>query len=408
MCGFMRRVANLAAGGLWLLCLATTVVAAPVVDAVRIGDYQTRSRFVVDLSGPVSFKIFTLANPYRVVIDLPEVAWRIKSKDTPRGKRITGYRLGLFQAGNSRIVMDVAKPVKIAKAFLLAPSGSYGHRLVIDLADVTPEAFLRTIRRAAPAKSPGRSEQAVVRTPPAVPQSKSKKPGNLKPLIAIDPGHGGVDPGAQGVRGSWEKAITLRVAQELRRQLIASRRYRVILTRNRDIFVRLRERIAIAQRAEADVFISLHADSIANRKLRGGSVYTLSEKASDKEAQALARKENKADIIAGVDLSDQSKTVTRILIDLRQRLTKNASVTLAKTLVDNLASTTKMLRRTHRFAGFAVLKAPEIPSVLIEMGYLSNRTDEKLLRNRGHQKKIAKAILVGIDAYIKQRMAFNR
>jgi N-acetylmuramoyl-L-alanine amidase len=156
------------------------------------------------------------------------------------------------------------------------------------------------------------------------------------------------------------------------------------------------------------VFISLHADSIANRKLRGGSVYTLSEKASDKEAQALASKENRADIIAGVDLSDQSKTVTRILIDLSQRLTKNASVTLAKTLVGNLASTTKMLRETHRFAGFAVLKAPEIPSVLIEMGYLSNRADEKLLRNKAHQKKIATAILVGIDAYMKQRLAFNR
>jgi N-acetylmuramoyl-L-alanine amidase len=408
MCGIMRRFANLAAGGLWLLCLATPVVAAPVVDAVRIGDYQTRSRFVVDLNGPVSFKVFTLADPYRVVIDLPEVVWRIKPKDMPRGKRITGYRLVLYQPGKSRIVMDVAKPIKIEKAFLLGPSGAYGHRLVIDLADITPEAFLRTNRRpvAAPAQSSRRNKSASVRPPQ--PPWKAKKLRNLKPLIAIDPGHGGVDPGARGVRGSWEKTITLSQARELRRQLIASGRYRVILTRGRDIFVRLRERIAIAQRAEADVFISLHADSIANRKLRGGSVYTLSEKASDKEAEALASKENKADIIAGVDFSDQSKTVTRILIDLSQRMTKNASVTLAKSLIDNLGSTTKMLRRTHRFAGFAVLKAPEIPSVLIEMGYLSNPTDEKLLRSKAHQKRIAKAILVGINAYIKQRLAFNR
>ena len=408
----MRRFANLAAGGLWLLCLAATVVAAPVVDAVRIGDYQTRSRFVVDLSGPVSFNVFTLADPYRVVIDLPEVAWRIKPKDMPRGKRITGYRLGLYQPGKSRIVMDVAKPVKIAKAFLLGPSGAYGHRLVIDLADTTPEAFRRALRRPvpAPAQSSRRNKSASIRPAPSPPPSppKPKKPSNLKPLIAIDPGHGGVDPGARGVRGSWEKTITLQLAQGLRRQLIASGRYRVILTRNRDIFVRLRKRIAIAQRADADVFISLHADSIANRKLRGGSVYTLSEKASDKEAQALASKENKADIIAGVDLSDQSKTVTRILIDLSQRLTKNASVTLAKSLVDNLGSTMKMLRRTHRFAGFAVLKAPEIPSVLIEMGYLSNQIDEKLLRSKAHQKRVAKAILVGIDAYIKKRLAFDR
>ena len=240
------------------------------------------------------------------------------------------------------------------------------------------------------------------------PAPEVRKPRNRLPLIAIDPGHGGVDPGARGVRGSWEKVLTLSMGKELRRQMLATGRYRVIMTRNRDIFVRLRERIAIAQRADADLFVSLHADSIDNRRVRGGSVYTLSEKASDREAEALANKENKADIIAGVDLSDQSETVARILIDLRQRLTKNDSVTLAKALVDNLSATTKMLRRTHRFAGFAVLKAPEIPSVLIEMGYLSNPADEKLLRDRRHQQRIARAIIAGVDAYFEKRQALYR
>lgn len=406
MCVALRRMIGLAAGTLWLVFFAVPVLAAPVVDSVRIGDYETRTRFVIDINEKISFKTFTLADPYRVVIDLPEVAWRINPKDAPRGKRITGYRFGLFQPGQSRIVMDVARPVKVSRAFLLEPSGAYGHRLVIDMTDVSSEAFLRSLRQQvmAPVRPSVQRPQPGVQTPPPA----VRKPRDRLPLIAIDPGHGGVDPGARGVRGSWEKALTLSVGKELRRQMLASGRYRVIMTRNRDIFVRLRERIAIAQRADADLFISLHADSIENRRVRGGSVYTLSEKASDREAEALANKENKADIIAGVDLSDQSETVARILIDLRQRLTKNASVTLAKTLVDNLGSTTKMLRRTHRFAGFAVLKAPEIPSVLIEMGYLSNPTDEKLLRNRRHQQRIARAIIAGVDAYFEKRQALSR
>ena len=406
MCVTLRRMIGLAAGTLWLVFFVFPAFAAPVVDSVRIGDYETRTRFVIDINEKISFKIFTLADPYRIVIDLPEVAWRIKPKDAPRGKRITGYRFGLFQPGQSRIVMDVARPVTVSRAFLLEPSGTYGHRLVVDLQDVTREAFLRSQREQVTAPE----GPSVHRPQPGVqaPAPEVRKPRNRLPLIAIDPGHGGVDPGARGVRGSWEKVLTLSMGKELRRQMLATGRYRVIMTRNRDIFVRLRERIAIAQRADADLFVSLHADSIDNRRVRGGSVYTLSEKASDREAEALANKENKADIIAGVDLSDQSETVARILIDLRQRLTKNDSVTLAKALVDNLSATTKMLRRTHRFAGFAVLKAPEIPSVLIEMGYLSNPADEKLLRDRRHQQRIARAIIAGVDAYFEKRQALYR
>ena len=187
--------------------------------------------------------------------------------------------------------------------------------------------------------------------------------------------------------------------------MLRTRRYRVILTRDRDVFIRLRDRIAIAQGAKADLFLSLHADSIANRNVRGGSIYTLSEKASDKEAAALAKKENKSDIIAGIDLNDQSKTVAKILIDLRQRLTKNESVALAKGLIKALGRTTRLLRNNHRFAGFAVLKAPEIPSVLIELGYLSNKRDEKLLRNPRHRSKVAAAIIRALNSYFLQHQA---
>ena len=299
-------------------------------------------------------------------------------------------------------MIDVARPVHVAKAFVLEPDTRRGHRLVIDLADTTRTSFLQAVRKSQATRTPPlkRPENSVSEPP--------RKPGDGRPLIAIDPGHGGVDPGTRCKLGSREKVLTLKQAKELRRQLLQTKRYRVVLTRNRDVFVRLRERIAIAQRAGADLFLSLHADSIANHRIRGGAVYTLSERASDKEAAALARKENKADIIAGIDLNDQSKTVAKILIDLRQRLTKNDSVTLAKGLVKELRSSMRLLRNNHRFAGFAVLKAPDIPSVLIELGYLSNRQDEKLLRKPAHRRKVAKAIVRAINSYFARQQALQR
>lgn len=380
--------------------------AKPAVDSVRVGEYATKTRFVVDLSQSVPFKIFTLADPYRVVVDLPEVVWHLKPEEVSDGKRVTGYRFGLFQAGQSRIVIDTAKPVRVAKAFMLEPTGRRGHRLVIDLADENREAFMRALQSpgAAPGQESAREDRAVEQDVAPVPP---RKPNEL-PMIAIDPGHGGVDPGARGVSGTWEKDLTLLQARELRRQLLQHGRYRVVMTRNSDVFVRLRERIAIAQRAGADIFISLHADSIANGSVRGGAVYTLSEQASDREAAALAAKENKADIIAGIDLNDQSRTVAKILIDLRQRLTKNESVTFAKALVNQLDDSMRLLRNNHRFAGFAVLKAPDIPSVLIELGYLSNRIDERLLRRSRHRTKVASAIVKAIDGYFARQQALHQ
>lgn len=376
--------------------------ARPVVESVRVGDHTKKTRFVVDLSAKVSFSVFTLADPYRVVIDLSEVDWRLKTDAFRPGRRITGFRFGLFRSGQSRMVLDMKQPVIVAKAFILGPNGSRGHRLVIDLAETSRKTFLAALRRGKPLTP------RIKRKPPAVRDIPQRKTKDSRPLIAIDPGHGGVDPGARGRSGSWEKKITLLQARELKRQLLRTGRYRVLLTRQRDVFVRLRERIAIAQRAQADLFISLHADSIANRKIRGGAVYTLSERASDKEAAALARKENKADIIAGIDLNDQSTTVAKILIDLRQRMTKNESVTLAKGLVSELRKSMRMLRRNHRFAGFAVLKAPDIPSALIEMGYLSNRTDERLMRQPKHRGRIARSMVRAINVYFARQQALRQ
>jgi N-acetylmuramoyl-L-alanine amidase len=217
-------------------------------------------------------------------------------------------------------------------------------------------------------------------------------------VVAIDPGHGGIDPGTHG-RSSQEKQVTLDYARELRRQLNATSRFRGVLTRDADVFVPLRERIAIARLAQADVFISLHADANDDPRLRGASLYTLSETASDKEAEALAAKENKADLIAGIDLRAQTREVTNILIDLVQRETMNQSAVFAQFIVNHLTPVVPLIRNTHRFAGFAVLKAPDTPAVLVEMGHLSNPRDEAALKDPAHRKKFAAAMVRALDQY---------
>ncbi|MEW5726345.1 MAG: N-acetylmuramoyl-L-alanine amidase, partial [Pseudomonadota bacterium] len=243
--------------------------------------------------------------------------------------------------------------------------------------------------------------------PDPMPEPRAKA-GDGRPVVVIDPGHGGVDPGAIGVSGAYEKHITLAVARELKEQLEKTGRYKVHLTRDRDIFIRLRDRISIARQVGADLFISLHADAVQNPQIRGLSVYTLSQNASDSEAQALAEKENKADLIAGIDLSHESADVANILIDLAQRETMNRSAVFAGGLVDEMGRTTTLLGNTHRFAGFAVLKAPDVPSVLVELGYLSHAEEERSLRQAAYRQKMAKSITRSVDAYFLQGQKARR
>jgi len=249
---------------------------------------------------------------------------------------------------------------------------------------------------------------AAIPTLPVPPVRPSPSKANAKPIIVIDAGHGGIDPGTIGASGTLEKTITLAAARQLRRQLEASGRYRVVMTRDSDVYVPLRDRIAIARAAHGDMFISLHADAYDAASLRGASIYTLSEDASDAEAAALAAKENKSDVIAGVDLSQESNTVSSILIDLAQRETKNRSVQFAGLLVGALKNDTQILHNAHRFAGFVVLKAPDIPSVLIELGYLSSKADETLLATPAHRTKIAKDILRAVDGYFDWQAHLKR
>ena len=378
----------------------TVAQSATEVLGARIGPGKAATRFVLDLNASVRFNVFTLEKPYRVVIDLPAVTWRLDPLRTPRGGLIRAFRYGHFQDSVSRVVLDVSRPVAIARAFVLPPKRGRIHRLVVDLRPVSAAEFARRAKPK-PAAVPQQAESA------SIPLPKRRVPRSVK-TVAIDPGHGGVDPGAIGVRGTREKRVTLSHALALTRKLRASGRYRVVLTRARDVFVPLRMRVAIARRQAADLFISLHADSIRRRSVRGASIYTLSERASDRQAAALAAKENKADLIAGIDLNEQTSDVASFLIDLAQRQTMNDSADFARILTNEIGKVRPLLRNTHRFAGFAVLKAPDVPSVLVELGYLSNPSDERRLNHKRERDRVVAAIARAVDRYFAREQAFKR
>lgn len=221
-----------------------------------------------------------------------------------------------------------------------------------------------------------------------------------KRMIVIDPGHGGIDPGASGRHGTYEKDVVLAMALELRRQLVDTGRYDVILTRDDDSFVRLRDRLQIARASEGHLFLSLHADSLANDKdVHGAAVYTLSDQASNEEAERLASVENRADILGGIDLSHHEPLITQILIDLAQRDANSKSLKIGELLVDEIGDVTKLLRKRRQQAGFVVLKSPDMPSALVELGYLSNEKDERRLTDQDHLADLAKGMVTAIDRY---------
>lgn len=364
--------------------------AKAVVTDIRVGAEGETTRLVFDLNNKVAFSIFTLSGPYRVVIDLPEVGWRLPPRPLPANIGILEkLRYGLFRPGTSRIVLDVNRPPTVVRSFLLNPEGENGYRLVVDLGAVS-----QALAVAGPQPS------AALFTPPGKkPKPDAVADAPAKRIIVIDPGHGGVDPGAIGISGIYEKHITLAMAREFKEQLEKTGRFKVSLTRSRDVFVPLRERVNRAREAGAELFLSLHADAIKNRNTRGLSVYTLSERASDREAAALAEKENKADLIAGIDLAGETPEVTNILIDLAQRESMNQSAKFAAVLVKELRHYTRVLRNTHRFAGFAVLKAPDLPSVLVELGFLSNRNDEKALRDKKYRAQMAQGMVRAVSGF---------
>lgn len=393
------RAAALAAI-LMATALALVGMAAPasaasspaVATEARLAGDGERTRLVVDLSRAVSLGAFTLADPYRVVIDVPDVVFTLPASAGQDGRGlVSAYRFGLFAPGKARIVMDVSGPVTIDKAFVLEPMDGQPARLVVDLVKTDRATFLKTV--AAPVR---RLQEA------AVPKPAMAGPGDTRPVIVLDPGHGGIDSGAVNAAFSiTEKDLTLKIATQLRGKLNASGHYRAIMTREDDTYVSLGQRVRTARENGARLFISLHADSLSARDgdVRGATVYTLSDRASDAEAQRLVDQENKADMIAGLDLSEEPADVAGILFDLAQRETRNFSAQFARSLVANVADAARMHKAPLKSAGFKVLKAPDVPSVLFELGYLSSARDLELMTSAGWQSSVTDAMVTAIDAY---------
>lgn len=340
--------------------------------------------FTLSSAEAPGFSLFTLGNPHRVVIDLPGTVWA--GGDMPEGAGlIRGVRVGLNRPGVTRVVLDVARPVAVGRAEVV--EAAQGRSLVIALRPAPEHVFLR--------------QNASSASPAAVAEQRPAPPPRL-PLVMLDPGHGGRDPGAIGPGRTQEKHITLSAALDLRRALERQGRVRVAMTRTRDVFVPLPDRVRAAQRVGADLFISLHADALDDRSVRGASVYTLSERASDPLAERVARNENRADRFAGPDFAGVSPEAAQILISLVRRDTLNGAARMARLTVSNLAQDVTMLPNSHRFAGFVVLKAPEVPSVLVEMGFISNRQDEALLRRPEHRRLVATALARAIEGWFTE------
>ena len=402
---WQRRVALLALSCLLTVVATAEALAVPAVTGVRIGQHDDKTRLVLDLTEPVTFSVFSLANPDRMVIDLTAVSWGAGEPTQVVGRAgVAQLRFGQFRPNTSRLVLDLDRPLAVRQAKLLVQDANapVTHRLILDLVRVSPSAFQATVRPSRLTKPDTRARRTDRTEPVPLPQLKPA-PERVRHLIAIDPGHGGRDPGAISVSGLKETVIVLRFARELVAVLEESGRYRTVMTRKTDHKVGLRRRVEIARKADADLFLSIHVDRFHDSSMRGAAVYTLADEASDEETAALAARENRADIVAGVDLTEGfDEDVAKVLISMVQQNTMNCSAAFAGILLPELARVAPLINRPHRHADFRVLKAPDIPSVLVELGFLSNEEDVERLRTGSHRRELAGAILQAIDTYFRE------
>jgi len=347
-----------------------------VVHSLRMWRAPDHTRLVFDLSGPLVHKVFTLDNPYRVVVDINDAVLRgrLPELDTS-GRFLKGVRTGQPEPNTLRFVFDMRRPVEPRTA-VLKPSELYGHRLVIDL------------------YSAGAAASVAV-----APVATAPKPTGTF-VVAIDAGHGGEDPGAVGPSGVREKDVVLSIAKRLYKLVSASPGFRPVMIRSGDYYVGLRRRIAIARHHNADLFVSIHADAYRKRSARGSSVFTLSQRgASSEMAKWIADKENASDLAGGVTLRDKDEVLAKVLLDLSMTQTINDGISFGSNVLGELAKLGRLHSRRVEQAGFAVLKSPDIPSILVETAFLSNPKEERLLASKGHQIKVASAIFKGIKRY---------
>jgi N-acetylmuramoyl-L-alanine amidase len=363
----------------------------PIVTDARLAGDAKQTRFILDLEKTLQFRAFALDDPYRIVVDIPQVSFHLPvgTGGTGRGL-VKAFRYGLVMPEGSRIVFDLTGPAKIANSHMLDSTNGQPPRLVLELEEVDRATFVQALTSAKP--------------PVSMPVEKPASPPDARPVVVIDPGHGGFDPGAHARTGQLEKTLALEFALLLREQLEKTGKYRVQMTRSNDTFVPLTERVRFARASNASLFISIHCDSTALEKseAEGATIYTISSRASDAEAEKLAQAENR--VIAGVDLSNEPIDFADVLIDLAQRETLTFSNRFARKLVSALSGTVRLRESPLRSAGFVVLKAPDVPSVLIELGYLSNPNDLQNMLSQNWRLRTAEAIVQAVSVFLAPRL----
>jgi N-acetylmuramoyl-L-alanine amidase len=423
----LRAVVKLVS--LLMLLWLPQVHAAIAINSTRVWPAEDYTRLTIESKKSIRHNMFTISNPDRLVIDLEDVVLdnaleELTRKIGDNDPYIQSIRVGRFKPGVVRLVLDLKSEIK-PQLFSLKPVGEYGHRLVLDVYPAQPVDPLMALLEQSVLQKP--ADVAIATTPsvedamvsePVIQDSQSAEITARPPapelrartlIIAIDAGHGGEDPGARGRRGSLEKNITLAVARKMKALVDSTPNMRGVLIRDGDYFIPLDKRVAKARKIKADLFISIHADAFIKPKARGSSVFALSEHgATSTAARWLAKKENEADLIGGVNLAVKDPYLARTLLDLSQTATINDSMKLAKYVLNELGDINDLHRGRVEQAGFAVLKSPEIPSILVETAFISNPSEERRLNDRNYQAKLAKAIMNGINNYLAQNPALSR
>ncbi|WGV22129.1 MULTISPECIES: N-acetylmuramoyl-L-alanine amidase [unclassified Pseudomonas] len=403
----MRIRALVAIVGLLLTTVTVDALAVTQVKSMRLWRAPDNTRLVFDLSGPVQHSVFTLSAPDRLVIDINGATLAAPLNVATSNTPISSVRSAQRTPTDLRVVVDLKKSVT-PKSFTLAPNAQYGNRLVVDLYDQEADAIAASAPTPAPAPVPTPATTPAVPVTPAQPAIKLPPvpSGKRDIVVAIDAGHGGEDPGASGSRGQHEKDIVLQIAKELQRQINSEKGFRAELTRTGDYFIPLRKRTEIARKKGADLFISIHADAAPSRAAFGASVFALSDRGATSEtARWLADTENRSDLIGGagnVSLDDKDRMLAGVLLDLSMTATLSSSLNVGQKVLGNMGRITSLHKQRVEQAGFMVLKSPDIPSILVETGFISNNNEAAKLATASHQQALARSIHTGVRQYFQQ------